>query len=65
MPADRVRVDVERRGICHISSSSIGNDRDIIAYLLVVRITSLRIKRIAHRNVSRPCDTTIGAVGIE
>lgn len=36
VPADRVRVDVEGRGICHIPSGSVRNDGDVIAYLVIL-----------------------------
>ena len=65
MSADRIRVDVESRGICHVPTRCVRHDRDVIADLLVLRISSLRIERIARRDVSRPCNTTIGAVGVE
>ena len=65
MTAHSVRVDVESRGISHVSSSRVRNDRDIIADLLVLRIPGLRIERIAGRYVGRPRNTAIYAVSVE
>ena len=65
MSADGVRVNVKRSGICHIASGRVRNDRDVIANLSIVRITCLRIKRIAHRNVRRPRQSTVDAEGIK
>ena len=63
--ADRVRVDVESRGICNVASGIVRHNRDVIAYLFVLRKTCLRIERIAHCNVRRPCYATISAEGIK
>ena len=60
-----VRVEVERGGIRYVTACFIGNDRDIIAYLALVRIAFERIKRIAHCNVGRPRHASVGAKGIE
>ena len=45
----RVRVKVERRRICHIASGVVGNNREVIADLLMPRKACVRIKRIADR----------------
>jgi len=60
-----VRVEVERGGIRHIAPCVIGNDRDVIAYLVLIRIAFEGIKGIAHRNVSRPGDAAVRAKRIE
>ena len=60
-----VWIEVERSRVRHVAAGFIGNDRDIIAYLALVRITFKRIKRIAHRHVLRPCRAGIGTKGIE
>ena len=58
-------VEVEGGGVSHIASGIVGYDRDIIAYLALVRIAFERIKRIAHRNVRRPGHAGVSAIGIE
>jgi len=65
VPANRIGINVKSGGICHVPASRIRHDGDIITDLLIVRIPSLRIKRIAHRDVRRPVHTTICAVGIK
>ena len=65
MAADSVRIDVEGRGIGHVPSCVIRDNSDVIPYFLVLRISSLRIERIARRNVSRPRNTPIGTIGVE
>ena len=54
MSTNRVRVHVESTGVGNIASSVIRNNSYIIANLLVLRKTCLRIERIADRNISRP-----------
>ena len=60
-----VRVEVKRGGIRHVASRIIGNNRDVIPYLLLVRITFEWIKRITHRYVRRPGHAGVRAKGIE
>ena len=60
-----VRIEVKRGRIRHIGPSIVGDDSDIIAYLVLVRIAFERIKRIAHRNVRRPGHAGVSAIGIE
>ena len=60
-----VRIEVERSRVRHVTAGFIGNDRDIIAYLALVRITFEWIKRIAHRHVRRPGNAGISAEGIK
>jgi hypothetical protein len=59
------RVEVERGRVSDIAASFVGNDGDVIADLILVRPAFLRVKRIAHRHVRRPCHTGIGAIGVE
>ena len=58
-------VEVEGGGVSHITSGIVGYDRDIIAYLVLIRIAFERIKGVAHRNVRRPGNAAIRALGIE
>ncbi len=60
-----VGIEVKRGRIRHIGPSIVGDDSDIIAYLVLVRIALERIKRIAHRNVRRPGHAGVSAIGIE
>jgi hypothetical protein len=59
------RVEVESRRIRHVASGVIRNNRNVIAYLALVRVTFEGIKRVAHRDVRRPRHTGIRAPGIE
>ena len=60
-----VRVEIKRRGIRHIASGIIGNDGDVIAYLVLNRIAFERSKGVAHGNVRCPRDAAICAERIE
>ena len=59
------RVEIEGGGVGDIASRVIRHDRDVIAYLVLLRPTFERVKGIAHRHVRRPCETAIHAVRIE
>ena len=58
-------VEVEGGGVSHVAAGFIGNDSDIIAYLALIGIALERIKRIADRDVRRPCNAAIRTPGIE
>jgi len=60
-----VRIEVERSRVRHVTSGLIGNDRDVIAYLALIRVAFERIKRITYRHVRRPGSASVGAKGIE
>ena len=60
-----VRIEVERGRVSDVPTSLIGNDGNVIAYLILVRIAFLRVKRVAHRDVRRPGHTRVGAIGIK
>jgi hypothetical protein len=57
-----IRIKVEGSGICHVAAGQIGNDRDVIPYLALVRPAFLRIKGVAHRYIGRPTNAGIRAV---
>ena len=59
------RVEVERGGIRHIATGVVRHDRNVIAYLALVRPAFERIKRGAHFHISRPGNAAIGAIRIE
>lgn len=59
------RVEIERGGIGDVSACVIRDDSNVVAYLTLVRVAFERVKRAAHRNVTRPCDTSIGAKRVE
>ena len=65
VPATSVGIHVEGGGISDVRSGVIRNDGDVIAYLLITRITCLRIESGAHSDVRRPARTTIGAPGVK
>ena len=58
-------VEVEGGGVSHVAARFIGNDGYIIAYLVLIRVALERIKRIADRDVRRPCNAAIRTPGIE
>jgi len=60
-----VLVEVKRGRVRYVTSGFIGDDGDVVAYLVLVRIAFGRIKRVAHRNVRRPGNAGIGAEGIK
>ncbi len=60
-----VGIEVERRGIRDVTTGVIGNDGNVVANLTLVRITLERVKRIAHRNISRPGNTGVRAIRIK
>ena len=59
------RVEVERGRIGHVGSGVIRYERDVIAYLILVRPAFQRSKRLAHRDVRRPGHAAISAVRVE
>ena len=65
VPADGVRVLVKSSRIRHVASGIVRYNRDVIAYLFILRETCLRIERIAHLDIRGPGCATIGAPGIE
>ena len=60
-----VRVEVECGRISHVAARLVGNNCNVIADLVLIRITLRRIKGIAHSNISRPGDASVGAIGVE
>ena len=60
-----VRVEVECGRVSHVTPGFVRYNRNIIAYLALVRIAFERIERIAHSNINRPGDAGIGAIGIK
>jgi hypothetical protein len=59
------RIEVERGRIRHVGSGVIRYERDVIAYLTLVRPAFQRIKGVAYRYVSRPSHAPISAVRVE
>jgi hypothetical protein len=60
-----VRVEVKSRGVRHVTTGIVRNDRDIVAYLVLVRIAFEGIKRIAYRHIRRPGHASVSTKGIE
>src|SRR5581483_2216211 len=60
-----LRVLIESGGIRDVATGGIGHNGDVIANLLVLRETSLRIKGVAHRDIGRPGNSPVRAPGIE
>jgi len=65
VPGNRVGIDVEGCGIRHVASDTVRHNGDVIAYLLIVWKTCLRIEHITGGDVRRPCQTTVCAPGIK
>lgn len=61
MSAHGLGVDVESRRIRYVASGIVRHNGDVIAYLLIIGKASLRIERIACRNIGRPRRATVGA----
>jgi hypothetical protein len=60
-----IRVEVEGGRVSYVTTPAIRNDGNVIAYLALVRVALRRIKRIAHCDITRPGDTSIGAKGVK
>ena len=60
-----VRIEVKGSSIRDVAARLIGDNGDVVAYLVLVRIAFERVERIAHRNVSRPGYTGVSAKGIK
>ena len=60
-----LRIKVKGGRVRHIAPSLVRYDRDIIAYLVLIRIAFERIKGIAHRDVRGPGNASVGAKGIK
>jgi hypothetical protein len=60
-----LRVEVKRGGVCHVAAGLVGNDCDVVTYLILIRIAFERIKRIAHCHIRRPGHASVGAKGIK
>ena len=58
-------IEVEGGRIRHIAAGVVRHDSDVIAYLVLVRPALERVKGLAYLYVSRPGNTSIGAVGIK
>jgi hypothetical protein len=59
------RIEVEGRGVGDTPSRVIRCDGDVIAYLVLHRVSLERCEWSAHRHVGRPRDAAVGAKGIE
>ena len=60
-----VRVEVEGGRVSHVASGIVGNDGNIIADLILIRIAFERVKWITDCYVRRPSHAGVGAEGIE
>jgi hypothetical protein len=58
-------IEVKGRGVSYVAAGLVGNDGDIVAYLVLIWVAFERIKRIAHCHVRRPGNASTGAPGIE
>ena len=57
-----VFLTIKCRRIWNIAAPVIRDDRDVIAELVLIRITEKRVKRIADCNIARPGISAIEAV---
>jgi hypothetical protein len=60
-----LRVEVKGSGVSYVATRIVRNDRNIIAYLVLVWIAFEWIKRIAHSNIRSPSDASISAPGVK
>ena len=60
-----VRVEVECGRVRNVAAGFVGNEGDVIADLILVRPAFLRVKRVAHRHIRRPCNARVRTVGVE
>lgn len=60
-----VRIEVECGRIRHVASGIVRHDRNVIAYLVLYGVAFKRGKRIADRDVGRPCHAAVSAPGVE
>ena len=65
MASHGLRIFVEGGGVRHAAAGIVRHNRDVIAYLLILRETCLRIERIAHLDIRGPGCAAIGTPGIE
>jgi len=63
LPASRIEIKCRR--IRHVASGVIGDDRNVVAYLVLHWIAFEGIERIAYRDIGRPRHAAVGAPGIE
>jgi hypothetical protein len=57
-----IRIKVEGRRIRYVAAVQVGNNRDVIPYLVLVGASFLRIEGVAHRYIGRPTNAGIRAV---
>ena len=60
-----VWIEVESGRIRYITACSVRNDRDVVAYLALIRVAFKRIKRVAYRDIGRPCRAAVCAPGVK
>jgi len=58
-------VQVKRGRIRYVAAGVIGDDGDVVPYLVLLWPSLSRIECCAYRDVRRPCRTCICAVGIK
>ena len=56
---------IEGSAVSDIAAGVIGNDRDIIAHLVLIWVAEEWVERIADGGVGRPGVPSVEAVGIE
>jgi hypothetical protein len=61
----QVRVEIKRGSIRYIASGVVRNNGNVVTYLALVRIAFEGVKRIAHRHISRPANTSVRAIRVE
>lgn len=59
------RIEVECGRIGHIAAGVVGDDRNVIADLVLHGIAFERSKRIAYRDIRRPRHAPVRAPGVE
>ena len=60
-----VRIEIKGCRIRNIPARFIGNHRDIVAYLVLIRIAFKRIERATYWDVGRPGHARVRAIRVE
>ena len=63
LPSGRIEIECGR--IRHIAPGIVRHDRNVIAYLILHWIAFEGSKRIAYRDIGRPCHAAVCAPGVK
>jgi len=60
-----VWIEIECGRIRHVAASVVRHDGNVISHLVLHRIAFERVKRIAYRDIGRPCHAAVRTPGVE